>query len=480
MNVGGKRGTVLFERGPRSMTSLHGNFWRYDDLVLYDLCLDLGLRFQTPPVLPRYIYYPDHLVPLPPHISIFDIFREPLFTQNIPAAMVMFFNKMFKANDPSKIPNNDISISDWMHELTSSRHAAGTMASAMVHGIYGGDIEKLSARSVFDRFFWNWYLPEPGFGRRNMPLVETEILKTLGRDKQIQQMALKPKGALIDFGEAGMQSLTDALAAVLKEQSNVTIKLNSPVASIRHDTVKDRVQVASKHKDQRPESYHKVISTITAQDLASAANGSLQTLAKSESVDIMTVNLWFPEENIKPPGTGYLIPGTVWPEVNPEHVLGVFFDSDVQARGPDEPAGTKLFVLMGGHYYKRPGASPPSEEEAIRQARAVLERHLGIARDMPCHAVARLAKNCIPQHYVGHQERMVEAHRELRDAYNGRLAVAGGSYTRIGTVAALRAAYDIATHMTQDNWLEVTGIDDIASGAFSFTTLAEDEVPVRL
>lgn len=37
VDVGGKKGTVLFERGSRSMTSLHGNTWRYDDLVLFDL-----------------------------------------------------------------------------------------------------------------------------------------------------------------------------------------------------------------------------------------------------------------------------------------------------------------------------------------------------------------------------------------------------------------------------------------------------------
>lgn len=37
VDVGGKKGTVSFERGPRSLTSLTGNTWRYDDLVMYDL-----------------------------------------------------------------------------------------------------------------------------------------------------------------------------------------------------------------------------------------------------------------------------------------------------------------------------------------------------------------------------------------------------------------------------------------------------------
>lgn len=314
-----------------------------------------------------------------------------------------------------------------------------------------------------------------------MPLAEVELINTLGRDKQIRDMALTPKGALVDFGAAGMQSLTDALAAALQGQKNVTIKLKSPVASIRTDRSVDGgcVLISVGNNEQRPEKYHKVISTTLAQDLARVTHGKLPSLVDCQAVDVMTVNLWFPDEDIKPPGTGYLIPATVWPEVNPERILGVFFDSDVQQRGPDEPSGTKLFVLMGGHYYSRPGAEIPSEQEAIAQARAALERHLGIPLDMPCHAVARLAPKCIPQHLVGHHERMSLAHLDLVAEFGGCLAVAGGSYGRIGTVAALRSAYDIATRMTHENWRDVTGIDEVAAGDFNFTSLSVDDITVR-
>ena len=86
VDVDGTRGTVSFERGsPRTLSSLHLSTWRFDDLVLYDLvrralpgatvwvvmltagqALDLGLKIATPPDKPRYIFYPDHLVALPP------------------------------------------------------------------------------------------------------------------------------------------------------------------------------------------------------------------------------------------------------------------------------------------------------------------------------------------------------------------------------------------------------------------------------
>jgi hypothetical protein len=37
VDVGGKKGTVTFERGPRSLSSLWMNTSRFDDLILYDL-----------------------------------------------------------------------------------------------------------------------------------------------------------------------------------------------------------------------------------------------------------------------------------------------------------------------------------------------------------------------------------------------------------------------------------------------------------
>lgn len=190
----------------------------------------------------------------------------------------------------------------------------------------------------------------------------------------------------------------------------------------------------------------------------------------------MTVNLWFPQEDLKPPGFGYLIPNSVAPETNPEHALGVFFDSDVQTRSKDEPTGTKLFVLMGGHYYDQPGVTPPTEEEAIIQARNLLERHLGIPRDAPCHAIAGFSRECIPQHHVGHQERLRTANKELRESFGGRLAVAGGSFTRIGAVAALRAGYDAATATTAG--LEATGLEYLEE-LQDFAVVPTSKIPVR-
>ncbi|CAM1507273.1 Fc.00g069140.m01.CDS01 [Cosmosporella sp. VM-42] len=470
VDIEGKKGVVSFERGPRSFTSLSGNTWRYDDLVFYDLCLDLGLNYVSAPNKARYIYYPDHLVPLPPAIGLFDMVREPLFTE----AMWGGLGLLLRAWRTKSLPVEDKSVADWIHDISLSRTAANHFASAMVHGIYGGDIDKLSARSVLDRIYWGWYMPNPGAGSRPMPIAEEAILDTLGQDKQIQKLALQPKGALLHFGAEGMETLPRALGQALKDQPNVNIKLNSPVKDVHYDTASQTVQIVGTKPSELPHTYDKVISTLTSQDLARVTNEKLPSLANSHSVSIMTVNIWYPQENLKPPGFGYLIPRSVPPENNPENALGVFFDSDVQTRSPDEPTGTKLFVLMGGHYYDN--KTPPTEAEAIQQAKTLLERQLGIPRDTPCYAVARLAKECIPQHYVGHEKRMLTADKELEDNFGGKLAVAGGSYTRIGAMAALRAGYDIAAH-TARKGLESTGLDVFKLTGFRVCPV--EKIPVR-
>lgn len=201
-----------------------------------------------------------------------------------------------------------------------------------------------------------------------------------------------------------------------------------------------------------PQIYDKVIAAVPAHHLARMTkNQGLTALSGYRSATLMVVNLWYPTTIRKPAGLGYLIPSTIPASSNPERALGVFFDSDVGIRGPDEPAeSTKLTVLMGGHYYDSDPALDgrplpiPDQEQAVRQAKAVLHRQLQIPLDTPCFGSARLARDCIPQHTVGHGARNIALQRQIAERFKGTLAVAGGSYTRPGVLAAVRAGWDVA------------------------------------
>ncbi|KAL7820410.1 Protoporphyrinogen oxidase [Trichoderma aethiopicum] len=479
VKVGGVEGVVSFERGPRSLSSLNKSTWRFDDLVLWDLALDLGLKVASPPDKPRYIYYPDHLVPLPPHTSLTAFASEPLVLESLWAGFGYVLRRLFSKK--VGVPVQDLSIADWIQHITGSRAVAENLASAMVHGIYGGDIYTLSARSVLDRFYWVHYLPALGPNVRHMALSEQVFMEAMGQDPLIRKLAQQPRGALLNFGAAGMETLPIALADALNGQANVEVKLGAKVTGLEYESETEMMKITTTGQDSSPEKYHKVISTLPSQHLARITD-AVPSLASSHAVSIMTVNIWYPQTNLKPPGFGYLIPLSVPAEQNPERALGVFFDSDVGVRGPDEPAGTKLFVLMGGHYYdkkKQSGASVPvpSEEEAVQQAKRLLERHLGIPQSTPCFAMARLARECIPQYVCGHQDTMAAADEDLRDSFDGRLAVAGGSYTRIGAMGALRNGYEIANTVVREDWL-TTGLEQLEFPT-QFCGVPTERIPVR-
>jgi protoporphyrinogen/coproporphyrinogen III oxidase len=183
---------------------------------------------------------------------------------------------------------------------------------------------------------------------------------------------------------------------------------------------------------------------VSAKKLATMTGNALPVLQEFESVDIMTVNLWYPEPNLVPEGLGYLIPRSVSHDLNPERALGVFFDSQVGLSGPGEPDGTKLFVLMGGHYYDKPGQVIPTEQEAVAQAKALVQRHLGIDASSPCHAMASLAKDCIPQQNVGWMSRLRRLDEQLTREYRGTVAAVGGFISRPGVLGALAEGWRAA------------------------------------
>ncbi|KAL7927457.1 Protoporphyrinogen oxidase [Trichoderma austrokoningii] len=483
VKVGGVEGVVNFERGPRSFSSLSKSTWRFDDLVLWDLALDLGLKVAAPPDQPRYIYYPDHLVPLPPHTSLAAFAREPVVLESLWAGFGYVMRRLF--NRKEGVPVEDLSIADWIYHITGSRAVADNLASAMVHGIYGGDIYTLSARSVLDRFYWVHYMPNLEPNMRHMAASEQTFMETMAEDHQLRKLARQPRGALLNFGESGMETLPIALADALKSQANVEVKLNAKVTDLDYDTESKQIKITSgQNSTASSEKYHKVISTLPSQHLASITNNNIPSLNSSHSVSIMTVNIWYPQTNLKPPGFGYLIPLSVPAEQNPERALGVFFDSDVGVKGPNEPAGTKLFVLLGGHFYDssskpQPGATVPvpTEEEAIQQAKRILERHLGIPQSTPCYAMARLARDCIPQYDRGHLDSMMAADDEIHEHFGGTLAVAGGSYTKIGAMGALRNGYDIARTVAKEDWL-ATGLEQMEFPT-QFCGVPTERIPVR-
>lgn len=190
------------------------------------------------------------------------------------------------------------------------------------------------------------------------------------------------------------------------------------------------------------ENFSHVISTIPGVKLDNIAD--LPPLRQTPAVTVMVVNIFFAGQDLLPAhGFGYLIPRSVPFSENPERALGVVFDSEVTA-GQDTVPGTKVTVMLGGHWWND-RSTYPDEDEGARMAKAVLKRHLGIDKE-PTLIKVGLQKDCIPQYIVGHRERMAQT-SSLLGRFEGRLRVAGSSYTGVGLNDCVRAARDVVQRL---------------------------------
>ncbi|CAK7267206.1 oxygen-dependent protoporphyrinogen oxidase [Sporothrix epigloea] len=285
----------------------------------------------------------------------------------------------------------------------------------------------------------------------------------------------------------------------------------------KHGHVRVATEQTAATTDTGSELFDRVVATVASPTLFRLAGGSptsgglLPALRREHAVTIMVVNLYYSEPALHHPhrGFGYLIPQTVPLDQNPEGALGVIFDSDREAdtrslwddeRYAAPPLdlddveghlsrdklfaqrlvdsaharnkttlerGSKYTVMFGGHYwddYRYPD-DYPTPEQAVQMAEAVLQRHLRDSMgfyEAPDHPMPRpvatstkLCRECIPQHDVGHSQRMAAVHDDLRRSFGGKLAVAGGSYTAVGpgVLPSLRSAYDVALRVAGRGYL---------------------------
>ena len=219
------------------------------------------------------------------------------------------------------------------------------------------------------------------------------------------------------------------------------------------------------NQSSRSPNFTHVISTLSGKALNAiyrhnGKNECLRYLDQSPSVTVMVVNLFFSNPALLPVhGFGYLLPRSLPFTQNPERALGVVFDSDATV-GQDNIPGTKLTVMLGGHWWDG-WDSYPDEEEGARMAKAIIARHLGIVEE-PQAVHVGLQRECIPQYTVGHDYRMQGAHQLLGQEVKGRLRVAGNSYTGVGLNDCVRAARDVVRGLATGE--QKTGLDTYAEG----------------
>lgn len=174
--------------------------------------------------------------------TLWQVLTEPVFRDVLPS----LFNLVFRKHDVdrSKIRNHeeDISAGEYWARLFGGRGMVDKVLSAVVHGITGGDVWKLSMGS--GPFAPALGVPTtPAVGHAVLRQEDYELMATLTKDKATFDLANQYKDADAIWFRDGFSTLTNALAASLRNNPNVTIKTGEPVESVRYLQDLDRVAV---------------------------------------------------------------------------------------------------------------------------------------------------------------------------------------------------------------------------------------------
>ena len=187
----------------------------------------------------RFIYYPDHLVRMPgPGSSLLqnisNVLFEPIFKGTISGAL----SEVTKPRRTGDL--QDESVGSFLTRRFGSA-MTDNIVSAVFHGVYAGDIYKLSARAIVPSLWAiEWRnnsimkgLLEQAFGgMQPIATSDLDVIKTLQSQPMSDKLEAVKKSSVFTF-KGGIGELADRLEAKLDESDNVLILENTDVRQIQ-------------------------------------------------------------------------------------------------------------------------------------------------------------------------------------------------------------------------------------------------------
>lgn len=200
----------------------------------------------------RFVYYPDHLVRMPgPGQSAMDIistfWTEPIFS-GIFSSMAWEYSRPPRPADLA-----DESVASFLTRRLGSSEIADNVVSAVLHGIYAGDIYQLSIKSLMPSVWfqegvfgslaagaWKNFRTNT-YAMQHRDALLAQELTTLPSHEKVTVPGLN-LASVYSF-KKGIGQLAEGLETALRANKNVTIKLNSKVSNITYRTDVEQVSV---------------------------------------------------------------------------------------------------------------------------------------------------------------------------------------------------------------------------------------------
>lgn len=436
---------IKLERGPRTIRGVSDG-----SLLIVDVLKQLGQGDQIE-VMPKtsiankkyLLSEKNELIQVPDDGKIRSFLK--FMTTDLSSGLIPgILGEPFRRKMPSQ--DQDESVESFMSRRFGSKSITSNIFSAVLHGIHAGDVSKLSARSIIPKLvalesdygsIIKGMFKKRGTSKSGNvadPLLTPSLQKyqeKISPDAKLTELSTTLKKYPILKLKDGLQTLPTSMALYLQSQPNVSISYETSIEHI------DFGKSSIKTRDSEDEvKYDHIRSTIDAKQLSKllvdAPSSLTSSLKKVDYISIFLVNIYSRNVPLIPKnghGFGFLVPKKI---VNPECLLGVIYDSDIEqnliplykkiTKGEEiVPSYSKITLMMGGHFYN--DIEVPSPKIALRKIRHVLEHRLGVNLDGITIRTDEDAssdssvigdneifisfvtnKDCIPQYNVGYGE----------------------------------------------------------------------------
>jgi oxygen-dependent protoporphyrinogen oxidase len=282
-------GPIIFEQGPRTLRPATRSGYKTLSASSY-LGLEDDMLFTprtSPAAINRFIYYPDSLNKLPiPQDGMFDIVWRVLTDPLFEGVLSAIWNEHGTPQRPSSL--EDESLGDFLKRRTGNKHVADNIVSAVMHGIYAGDVYKLSVKSVLP-VLWameekygsitSAFLAAPGEAMVNPDTHIPAAIQSALVDSKLNDRA---RNSCVYTFKNGMETLPLAMEKYIKTKKNANIKLETGVTNMQNSEDGKSIKVCALFPLRQP-SLPTPIFSFEALPFLSYANPILCKLTRPRS-----------------------------------------------------------------------------------------------------------------------------------------------------------------------------------------------------
>lgn len=373
---------VILEKGPRTLRGISDG-----SIVIADIMKQLGHADEVEVMDAKsagnrkWLLDPSNsLVQVPNSVSLFAKFMLSEITSGlIPSILKEPFL-------PAKKDTNDESVRSFIQRRFGSPAMADNVLSAIMHGIYSGDVSKLSARATIPSML----KLEKEHGsivralfRKKTKAEENDNLKryeeTVSLSSDTKHISSRLKKYPIMRLRNGLQTMPLVMAEFLKKQPSIEIFYDSSVNRLNFELTELEV-------NGKLHQYDHIRFTLGFKPLANITSDIKvkESCAEIEYSTIFLANVFSLQKGLIPKngnGFGFLVPRR---NKNPESLLGVIFDSDTELDAIRFLDGKqfggvshdKLTLMIGGHYFNTRGKA--SSWQNLKATKKVLSDVLGV------------------------------------------------------------------------------------------------------